>query len=305
MRTIFLDPGHGDRNQTAGKRSPIFPAGHQLAGQRLYEGESNLEMANRIKPLLEYNGFNVVMSRTDGTDVSLATRVSKANSISADLFVSLHSDAVGDGETWMSANGTTTFVYSTGLAVTKLADLMVDGVSASVGTYNRGYKAADFYVLRETNMDAVLVEMFFHTNLDEATKAALDKDWRQKIAVAIAKSICQYYGQVYKEKVLTNPITHTVANGDTLYGISRKYNVTVSEIQQRNGMGSSTTIYAGQVLDIRDRPASGYYRVRKSWADAGSQVGAFTIFEGARDKANSLTGYNVYYEGGILYYVGN
>lgn len=303
MRTIFLDPGHGDRNHTSGKRSPVFPSGHQLAGQRLYEGESNLEMANRVKPLLEYNGFKVVMSRTDGVDVSLATRVNTANNLNVDLFVSLHSDAIGDGNTWMSAAGTTSFVYNTNLGVTKLADYMVDGIAASGEIPNRGYKAADYYVLRETNMSAVLIEMFFHTNLNEATKAALDKTWRQKIAVAIAKSICQYYGLTYKQPSV-NPITHVVESGDTLWGISQRYNVTVSTIQQRNNMGTSTVINVGDILDIRNRPASGYYRVRKSWADTGSQVGAFEDFENAKDKADSLTGYNVYYEGGILYYVG-
>lgn len=66
----------------------------------------------------------------------------------------------------------------------------------ATGLYNRGLKTADFHVLRETMMTAVLVVCGFMDHMEEA-KLLLNGDYRIKVAEALAKGICEYFGVPY------------------------------------------------------------------------------------------------------------
>ena len=94
MRKVVLDPGHGV--ETAGKRSPD--------GTYL-EHEFALDMAKRLKAQLERHGVEVMLTRENEHDVTLARRVEISNVTNPDLFVSLHSNASGDGTNWTSPDG--------------------------------------------------------------------------------------------------------------------------------------------------------------------------------------------------------
>lgn len=80
--TVCLDAGHSSSNKY--NKSP---------DGSFYEHEFALDMALRIKPLLEEGGVRVIFTRPDGRDVSLGERCRICNSHNADLFVSLHSNA--------------------------------------------------------------------------------------------------------------------------------------------------------------------------------------------------------------------
>ena len=92
-KKVVLDPGHD-----AGNLANKSPDG------TYYEHEFALDMGKRIQSILERHSVAVTMTRTGGGEVSLAQRCAIANAIKdLDLFVSLHSNAAGDGG-WSSAS---------------------------------------------------------------------------------------------------------------------------------------------------------------------------------------------------------
>lgn len=186
MKKVCLDPGHGV--ETAGKRSP---------DGTYREHEFALDMAYRIKSLLERHGVEVTLTRGDEHDVSLAQRVNTANAVKAlDLFVSLHSNAAGSGANWMIARGLSVYVYASDSRSTAAGQYILDRQAQAGVTVRNGGKPNDgssLYVVRKTNAPAVLVEHLFHDN--EADTALLkDGAYRQKMAEADAKGILDYLG---------------------------------------------------------------------------------------------------------------
>src|SRR5690606_26580965 len=99
--------------------------------------------------------------------VLLKERTDKANAWKADLFVSIHANAAGDGG-WNSAQGIETFVYKTRPpAAVDLANAVQRNLVHMTGRPDRGVKSKDLHVLRETRMTAILVECGFMTNREE------------------------------------------------------------------------------------------------------------------------------------------
>lgn len=193
---IVIDAGHGP--DTAGKRSP---------DGTLREYQFNSATARYLAGLLfDYQGIEILTVYEDGRDVPLTERTNKANSWGAHLYVSVHANANGNGG-WDSANGIETFVYTTRpAAAVALANAVQRRLIAATGLLDRGVKSADFHVLRETNMTAVLVECGFMTNKAEAELLKSD-DYRQKVAAALAAAIAETYGLTKKESV---PVTEPV-----------------------------------------------------------------------------------------------
>ncbi|RSD25231.1 N-acetylmuramoyl-L-alanine amidase [Mesobacillus subterraneus] len=178
---IMLDAGHG--YNTPGKRSPD--------GMREYE--FNRAVANYARDLLaNYNNVTVYFSHSDQQDVSLKARTDKANSLNVDIFVSIHANAFGSGG-WNSAGGIETYVYPSRPPVAyQLAQKIQRNLVVATGLQNRGVKTADFHVLRETRMDAVLVECGFMTNREEI-KLLRSETYRRTIAEGIVKSLAEQF----------------------------------------------------------------------------------------------------------------
>lgn len=190
-KKVCLDPGHGV--ETAGKRSP---------DGTYREYEFALDMAYRIKSLLEPHGVEVILTRWDDHDITLANRAKIANAIKdLDLFVSLHSNAAGSGAKWMTARGLLVYAYITGGNSTRAAQYILDRqAQAGVKVRNNGkpVDGSNLYVIRKTTAPAVLVEHLFHDN--EADTALLkDGAYRQLMAEADAKGILDYLGIAQKE----------------------------------------------------------------------------------------------------------
>jgi N-acetylmuramoyl-L-alanine amidase len=183
---IMLDAGHG--YNTPGKRSPD--------GFREYE--FTRAVANYAKKLLDtYKDVTVYFAHSDERDIPLNERTDMANRLKVDIFVSIHANAFGS--TWNDANGIETFVYVTKPPIAyALAQKIQRNLITSTGLRNRGVKTADFHVLRETNMDAVLVECGFYTNQEEL-KLIRSEAYRTKCAEAIVKGLVDQY-KLVKEK---------------------------------------------------------------------------------------------------------
>lgn len=173
---IIIDAGHGP--ETAGKRSP---------DGRLREFQFTSSVAEEAKKLLTFGGHTVIFSHQARADVPLHERTHLANRLRADIFVSIHANAYGT--TFNSANGIETFTYTKPQAATKkLAGFIHSSLLLSTGRKDRGIKRADFAVLRDTMMPAVLVECGFMTHRQEV-ELLKSEAYRKRCAKAIAFGI--------------------------------------------------------------------------------------------------------------------
>lgn len=194
-KKVVLDPGHD-----AGNLANKSPDG------TYYEHEFALDMGKRIQSILERHSVAVTMTRTGGGEVSLAQRCAIANAIKdLDLFVSLHSNAAGDGG-WSSASGWSAYVYKTSGSGYKAAKDILEAVKDAGITVRSTPIVADssLYVLKGTVAPAVLIEHGFHTNQTD-TANLKNSAYRQKLAEAEAKGILNYLGIAWKEETVDNP----------------------------------------------------------------------------------------------------
>ncbi len=178
MTKIFLDPGHGGKD----------PGG---AGNGLKEKNVALSITLKIGKILKRHNLEVLYSRTTDVFVELSDRARKANNANADYFISIHSNAYSDP----SAQGVETYSYPGATEAARLSRSIQNAIiSAGVYTRNRGTKTANFAVLRETKMTAVLVETAFITNSQDAN---LLRNRQDDFAEAISKGILSFLGISY------------------------------------------------------------------------------------------------------------
>lgn len=186
---ILLDAGHS--YSTPGKRSP----------DGMKEYEFNRRVADVMKAeLLKYEGVTVYFAHDDKRDVPLKERTDLANKLGADLFVSIHANAnTGKMGDW---GGIDTFIYKTNPAdARKVAEVIQRNLISATGLRNRGVKTADFHVLRESHMTAVLIE---HGFMDSTTDLPLLKtdEYRVLCGETNAKSIAEGYGLKRKQEAV-------------------------------------------------------------------------------------------------------
>lgn len=174
---ILIDAGHGPA--TPGKRT---------ADGRMREFHFNAAVANEVKKQLTAEGYAVLFSHRADRDVPLQERTRFANRSGAQLLVSIHANAAGNGG-FTSAEGIECFIYPTAPARTrKLGELLQQSLVMSTRRKNRGLKTADFAILRDTIMPAVLVECGFMTHRQEAALLKSDA-YRKRCARAICFAI--------------------------------------------------------------------------------------------------------------------
>ena len=207
IKTIVLDPGHGGVEKGA-------------ASSYGNEKDFTLDVALKLKALLQAKGFNVVLTRDKDTLVPLQERARIANATRDSIFVSIHFNATD----WNSA-ATGFEIYSLtprGAPSTQdnymqerflnmQAGSPVDAPSLVLSTsvyhamlghmpeFDRGVKRARFAVLRLTSIPAILVEGGFLTEREESREIATPA-WRAKLADAIATGIENYRGLVEKRQ---------------------------------------------------------------------------------------------------------
>ena len=168
--TIVLDAGHGGYDRGG------------VPGQRISEKDKTLDVAQRLRRILQANGYRVIMTRDSDVFVPLPTRVAIANSYRGASFVSIHFNCASR----VGANGIETYYYRSDSA--SLAASIHRNVVSGAPSENRGIRRRGFYVLRRTAIPSVLVECGFLTNPTEG-RLALTGDYRQKLAEQIARGI--------------------------------------------------------------------------------------------------------------------
>ncbi|MFS8630309.1 MAG: N-acetylmuramoyl-L-alanine amidase [Bacillales bacterium] len=143
------------------------------------------------KHLSQYEGVEVIMTRDDDTFVSLSRRADIANDAKANYFISLHNNSYSDPD----AGGFETFIYNGPVSsnTIKWRDIIHSRLAKYVGGYgvrDRGKKRANFAVLRETAMPAVLIEMAFISNPRELSLLKNDSfldGFAKELAAAVAE----------------------------------------------------------------------------------------------------------------------
>jgi N-acetylmuramoyl-L-alanine amidase len=203
LKTIVLDPGHGGTDNGTG---------NTRLGLR--EKELTLDVALRLKKLLAADGWRVVLTRDTDIELPLPLRAPVANRAQADLFLSIHFNAV-DGDTKVRGTEILTFAPRTQPSdeswSTRVNDAEMDAAPVnrydywsavlahalqrkllgSLHTEDRGKKIRHLGVLRLLDCPGVLVEPVFLTNEAEAKKAATPA-FRQQIAEALAEGVRAY-----------------------------------------------------------------------------------------------------------------
>lgn len=172
---IVIDAGHGGTATGA-------------SYEEVEEKALNLAMARKLRDILGALGYNTIMTREWDSSVDLYERANIANRAGANLFVSVHCNAAEKNRDFQGL-----YVYhypesSTGEA---LARRIQATACAFTGAVDRGVDSANFVVLRETHMPAVLVETGFMTCHEELSRL-VNGAYQTRMALGIAQGVVQY-----------------------------------------------------------------------------------------------------------------
>lgn len=174
---VVIDPGHGGADPGAIGQGGTKESHVTLAVARLVQKEITTKIP----------GVEVWLTRTSDVYVSLKDRCKMANQLGADVFVSIHANAAARREVL----GCEVFRHPGSAFGLELAKNIHREYMARVSTPDRGVKAANFYVLRYTDMPAALIELDFISN--GCGEVMLRADWYQaRAAAGITKGILEY-----------------------------------------------------------------------------------------------------------------
>ena len=192
-KVVYLDAGHGG-----------YDPGASYFG--ISEKSLTLAIQSRVKAKLEAEGYQVVTTRTSDKYVDLTDRSHAANASESDIFVSIHINASGSS----AAQGIETYYYQpyaeypsrinatyhanpTRLSMSDtLANAIQSSLINATGAQNQGVKRQTFAVLRETTAPAVLLELGFLSNPQEAARLNTSA-YQETLANAIVAGIKRYY----------------------------------------------------------------------------------------------------------------
>ena len=175
--TVVVDAGHGGKDNGALRR---------YGGA---EKNATLDVARRLAAKLRESQFQVVMTRSSDTFISLDQRAAISNRQDNAIFVSIHFNDSGR----RGIRGFETYYHSR--VARPLAHRIQHQIMTLPGAVNRGVKTANFRVLRKAEYPAVLVECGFLSNRKEGA-AARSASRRDDLADKIAEAIVdQRYGK--------------------------------------------------------------------------------------------------------------
>ncbi len=194
---VALDDGHGMK--TAGKETPPIP---ELNNRIIKENEFNRAVVAYLDDELKRCGINTLLVAPTDADTSLSSRVKAANDAKADLYVSIHYNALDGTFAGKDPSGHSIHIYPGSAKSKKLAECIHKYLVLGTDQIDRGIIESNFHVLRETKMPAVLSENGFMDNKREAL-LMIDKNFQKEVAVEHAKGICDYLGVKYVPEVKT------------------------------------------------------------------------------------------------------
>lgn len=278
-KLVVLDPGHGQNvNDYFG-----------ITTGKYYEGNQMFKLAYYLAPKLEANGISVIVTRkvvTDNPDLTVRGRTAGINK--ADMFISLHSDAIGSYLSDRAKGVSCYYSIQDKERNKKFATMLTDALSKLMNTSNRGALTrignggTDYYgVIRSSAASgckcAFLCEHGFHTNPHDAGLLIQDS-WLEKIAETECRVICEFLGVEYKPSdgseytpvEVSAPTTSSSAPTSDTYEVYVELKGYVSSSDAMSGTNAKTTIKPGTYYIYRT--ASGAYNITKSAGTPGSWI---------------------------------
>lgn len=181
-KTIVVDPGHGGSNPGA-------------VANGVQEDDINLAVSLKLREQLQKAGANVIMTRqadnmvapagsSNGQDLAARVEIAEANQ--ADLFIAIHANDNEDSQ----IAGAMTF-FPSGKS-DELATAVQSEVVSVTNAIDKGTSPATFYVLRQTSMPSILIEMGFVSNPAEAARLNSD-DYQNQLSLGIFNGIVRYF----------------------------------------------------------------------------------------------------------------
>ena len=201
-KVVVIDPGHGDRSNL--EKEPVSPEsslmkikdGGGASGviTKTPEYKVNMEVAMKLKKVLEEKGINVIMTKTEHSqNLGNIERAEVGNNANAKLVIRIHCDSSESS----SAKGASMLIPDTVNENTKLiteeskryGKIILDELTKQVGMYNRGLiLSKDMTGFNWSKVPVILVEMGFMSNPEE-DKLLSDEAYQDKLAKALADGI--------------------------------------------------------------------------------------------------------------------
>lgn len=178
---IVIDPGHG--GEDPGK----------VGVNDALEKDINLQIAQKLKDLLETEGIKIVMTREDDevpkdNKEDLQERVNLINETKPNIVVCIHQNSFSDS----GVKGAQVFYYTGSEDSEKAAQILQTEFKTMDGNNTREIKANDsYFLLKKTEVPAVIVECGFLSNYEEAEKLVTE-EYQDQIATAICTGIIKW-----------------------------------------------------------------------------------------------------------------
>jgi N-acetylmuramoyl-L-alanine amidase len=185
-KIVVIDPGHGGKDAGAISRNDKF-----------YEKNINLEIAMRLKKLLDQTNIKVYYTRTVDSTVYLRPRVQLANMVDADYFISIHCNSNG----LTSPNGSEVLYYENkfkGVAAADLAHLFSEEMGKKVTLRNRGIvkkHMEDIYIMDKAVVPMILIEVGYLSNTNDMNYL-LNEENQEAVAQGIYNGILKAYKEL-------------------------------------------------------------------------------------------------------------
>lgn len=186
------------RNSTMAKKKLKFDPGHgggDPGAMSAYGKEKVfvLILAQKVAELFKgHKHIEISFTRTGDTYPSLTDRVAQAEREKVDGFISFHANSAADS----AANGTETY-YSRANSKA-FAEIMHKHIKSATKLRDRGVKTANFQVIKQTTMPAILLEIGFISSPIDGPKL-FNASFQDAVALSIAEGICEYYNVPFKE----------------------------------------------------------------------------------------------------------
>ncbi len=198
VKTILIDAGHNYKGRDTGAENKELD---------LKEEEITWQIADKLRDYLLDMGYDVVMTRDKITDSiantsvveSLQARVDLGHQSLADLFISIHCNAGG-------GSGTEVYCFSRKGYAGGLAKIVQENIVEETSLYNRGVKTANFFVIQNTLMPAILIETGFIDHPKDA-EILSSKSGQNAIATAIAVAVREYDSMEEEDFIQAEPVS--------------------------------------------------------------------------------------------------
>ena len=202
VNRIVLDPGHGGRDPGC-------------RGKNVIEKDLTLTVSKLVAAILRQHGFEVMLTRDTDRGRDLEERTALARKYRADVFISIHANAVGSSavsglETFVLAPEGAPSTYSNRINEKARPGNVFDKENMRLGyeiqrngmrrtaADDRGVKHANFVVLRDSPCPAALVEIGFLTNRSEEFRLST-RAYQAKVALGIAEGVLAFRNAVAVE----------------------------------------------------------------------------------------------------------